>query len=110
MARARGVRTQPTFRAQYVELRFCGTVELIATGDGKTAILLSGPSEETFLTTVLFIVAKAKRLPVGICLECHRFFRREGRRRYCGDRCTWRASQRARRAGLAKPTKVSRKK
>jgi hypothetical protein len=100
----------PAPRASSVEVRFSGAFDLVPDRRGGYALLaLRGSFEETFLLTVLFLVTKTKKLPLGSCLECHKLFRRSKRRRFCSNTCTNAMAQRFRRAGLAKPRSSSRR-
>ena len=89
----------PAIARSSVEVQFSGTLSVRA---GRM-LTVAGPSEETFLLTVLFIIARAERLPFGTCLECDKLFQRVGRQIYCDKQCTWRASQRAKRGGFSRP-------
>jgi hypothetical protein len=74
-------------------------IELTATFDGRTTITgerlaFSGPAIEVFRITLAMVLASAVGQRVLKCPECGRYFERVGRQKYCGDRCTDKATWR----------------
>jgi len=69
-------------------LRFPGTV-------GRSVLTVIGPSRDVFLHMLFRILSTGDHDPVQRCLECHTWFVRERRQKYCSIQCTRKANNRA---------------